>query len=678
MGLNLFRIRYTGIKQHQPRTAFEENIVTAKLGGVDVGDINHSRKFAKEIDTSVFETMKEDLKIALNDELEATGEKRPLGLTFDKMTPAKETGQVHAIIIPVPENQMSQPLLVPVFLDLPPVQHHDIASLAKLSKSTLKQFGVEDKQVEGVAVDGEYVKKGIKEKLIAELDIPGMNHSQKGDWITFVWDPAHEVELAIKDVRKEDIFQWLENHIKQMNEATGLLNIGKGLQQSLSAAENLDERLYKLRNMSGTRFVAYYYGCLANNEKSLSISIEVLKEKSETSSKKETREKARDILKSWKTQQWMMTNLGLIDIFRQLGQVSRNMQTVELFPWEILEIQDGMIRTLRKMGDIKLTNDTGETFEDKFDKELWIELGLNVEKVLKGEYRGQDTTVFQMFRRGRSADAIKQSSLSLLTTVQNRLSSLCSDIASKFEERLNVEKDHQSTELIRSMGKCLNIQDIIKNGEEDDEFNDIWEGNIVKILKKANYSPEDASKVLEEYIIFKRRVNILDQSDKSSSELMRMNEHHMYMLHKCTAQCAAKYRNTCADRNKVALPKTPIAMKFLHLFLREPELYRGIENFLHLLLRCVLKTHAETVAESMGNLVDLHCDKRRGLGVQDVGLEVFIDWNVPPVHMADNLGIKSLNRLFKGRKWHFITQLNRGESEVTRRLKLEQPKLPFF
>ena len=167
----------------------------------------------------------------------------------------------------------------------------------------MKQFGVEDKQVEGVAVDGEYVKKGIKKKLIAELDIPGMNHSQKGDWITFVWDPAHEVELTIKNVRKEDIFQWLENHIKQINEATGLLNIGKGLQQSLSAAENLDEKLYKLRNMSGTRFVAYYYGCLANNEKSLSISIEVLKEKSETRSKKETREKARDILKSWKTQQ---------------------------------------------------------------------------------------------------------------------------------------------------------------------------------------------------------------------------------------------------------------------------------------------------------------------------------------------------------------------------------------
>ena len=49
-----------------------------------------------------------------------------------------EAGQVQAIIIPVPKNQLSQPFLIPVFLDLPPVQHHDKASLAKLSKSVLE------------------------------------------------------------------------------------------------------------------------------------------------------------------------------------------------------------------------------------------------------------------------------------------------------------------------------------------------------------------------------------------------------------------------------------------------------------------------------------------------------------------------------------------------------------
>ena len=210
-----------------------------------------------------------------------------------------------------------------------------------------------------------------------------MNSSEKEDWITFVWDPAHELELAIKDVRKDDIFDWLQRHIKQINEATELLNIGKGLQQSLSAAENLDENLYKLWSISSTRFVAYFYECLANNEKSLAISIEVLKEKSETSSKKETKEKAGSILKSWKTQLWMLTNLCLIDIFRQLGQVSRRRQTVELFPWEILKIQEGLIKTLRQIADIKQTNEAGDTLEEGLDDEVWVDLSLNVGKVLE-------------------------------------------------------------------------------------------------------------------------------------------------------------------------------------------------------------------------------------------------------------------------------------------------------
>jgi hypothetical protein len=128
VGLNLFRIRYTGLKQHQPRLAFEESVLTAKLNGTDVGNLNHSRMFAKEIDVALFETMKDDLKEALTTKLDATNEKRPMGLLFDKMTPAKETGQIHAIMIPVPENNLAQPLIVPVCLDVPTVKDHSIAT----------------------------------------------------------------------------------------------------------------------------------------------------------------------------------------------------------------------------------------------------------------------------------------------------------------------------------------------------------------------------------------------------------------------------------------------------------------------------------------------------------------------------------------------------------------------
>ena len=93
----------------------------------------------------------------------------------------------------------------------------------------------------------------------------------------------------------------------------------------------------KLRNMSDTRFVAYWVRCLINFEKDLQISINVLKDKSENGTMKEIKEKAARILKRIKTQEFMLLNLGLIDIYEELRQVSKRLQNVEQFPWEILE-----------------------------------------------------------------------------------------------------------------------------------------------------------------------------------------------------------------------------------------------------------------------------------------------------------------------------------------------------
>ena len=111
-------------------------------------------------------------------------------------------------------------------------------------------------------------------------------------WITSVWEPAHEVELTAKGVRKENIFEWFNKDVELINDAVGLLNIGKGLQMSIEAAEKLGLLHYKLKTMSDTRFVAYWGGCLSSFEKDLQISIEVLKVKLQTDSKAELREKA--------------------------------------------------------------------------------------------------------------------------------------------------------------------------------------------------------------------------------------------------------------------------------------------------------------------------------------------------------------------------------------------------
>ena len=103
---------------------------------------------------------------------------------------------------------------------------------------------------------------------------------------------AHALELATKDLRKESTFEWLNKDVGLINGAVDMLNIGKGLQESIEVAEILGLRHYKLKNMSDTRFVAHWGSCLGNFERDLQISIEVLKIKSETGSIRETKENA--------------------------------------------------------------------------------------------------------------------------------------------------------------------------------------------------------------------------------------------------------------------------------------------------------------------------------------------------------------------------------------------------
>jgi hypothetical protein len=55
-------------------------------------------------------------------------------------------------------------------------------------------------------------------------------------------------------------------------------------------------------------------------------------------------------------------------------------------------------------------------------------------------------------------------------------------------------------------------------------------------------------------------------------------------------------------------------MKLLHLFLKTPEFYEGLENMLDLYVSVATKALAEGVAESMENFVDIHAENKRAFG----------------------------------------------------------------
>ena len=74
----------------------------------------------------------------------------------------------------------------------------------------------------------------------------------------------------------------------------------------------------------------------------------------------------------------------------------------------------------------------------------------------------------------------------------------------------------------------------------------------------------------------------------------------------------------------------------------------------------------------------MHSDKRRGIDVEDVGHEAMIHWNGPQTCNSKDIGLKALNRHFKGSAWHFVTRINTSDSTVIKRKKQEKMRINWF
>ena len=105
--------------------------------------------------------------------------------------------------------------------------------------------------------------------------------------------------------------------------------------------------------------------------------------------------------------------------------------------------------------------------------------------------------------------------------------------------------------------------------------------NLKNILSKAKYDTEKANLVLKEYEIFKMRLKDVANVEGEFMEVVKRFEHILFRVHSCLDKCP----RICPDKGKPLLPRSPIPMKLLHLFLKEPILYNGIQSFLHLYLR---------------------------------------------------------------------------------------------
>jgi hypothetical protein len=196
-------------------------------------------------------------------------------------------------------------------------------------------------------------------------------------------------------------------------------------------------------------------------------------------------------------------------------------------------------------------------------------------------------------RRGRTAQDIS-SCRSVVTTVQNRLTSLVRSLKTHLVERITT---NPTPKVIQEMGKCMDLGDILEV-KETEKVNEERKKSLRNVMNKAQYDQGEQRKIVEEYEVFKSRMKDLNdpKSETEVGEIRTRFEHILFKTHSCHPGCKKILQAdggrgpgsrimVCPDKGNLLQPREPRLMKMLHLMYKEPSLYIGIKHFLHLFLR---------------------------------------------------------------------------------------------
>ena len=88
-------------------------------------------------------------------------------------------------------------------------------------------------------------------------------------------------------------------------------------------------------------------------------------------------------------------------------------------------------------------------------------------------------------RIGRSS-AVISPSISIMTTVESPLTSLCKHLGKQLTNRLT---ENPTPSLITTLGKCFDLEEILVN-LEDDKVTDEMKKNVRNVAERAKYNEE--------------------------------------------------------------------------------------------------------------------------------------------------------------------------------------------
>lgn len=664
VGMNLGRQAYKILKCGDSYLQYETDVSVLEAQGVDVGNLNHSRKFVKEFSKSVSKTLMTQVEKLTNEPLAATGRPSPISIIGDKITPNRRTMQIVGYQGYI--GKKVQPLIAGV----PALQGEDGRSVTSTLRDGLDSLKIPQKEqpsrIVGGAFDGEYFHLGVPQHLMNMMLVPEENR----DWYSFQWDPAHILELAEADALNSAKCQPAKQVISTISDVSKSFSYGKSFRELLQEAalefnnEEKDEgclaNTSSLRmpgHFSETRFATYSSAVIDKWLNNYSYYYKVMNKNKD------------DKLDKIDNAPFIFSCGGLRDTYSVLGNMSNAFQKSNIPSWEVSSIYETHINVFNKMEES--LDPTNLSISSISDSTILPTLGAMAQEVSSShEYQGcpllnklipLQSTRSQMSRSdslcNNVEDALQAAGKVVRPVIQNLIKNL--------NDRMTIEKDKNT--ILADAGTLFDISKIVKREPEE------MPPSVIQSLQKYSDLAKNTGNLkhdiefgdlIEEYKLFSRRVR-----DIAPQFVHKPNE-----------------RKTSSVNPKIEYKDRYDQLDAYNKILETPELYKNIGNVTHLALTGICRTHCEAVVEGMGSVLTSHAEKRKKLKPESVEREGIIRWQGPhPGKQANKLIETSLDEHFNGRKnWHFVPTSEKANYfmssavlERTNKLAEKNQKVPF-
>ncbi|CAF4054019.1 unnamed protein product, partial [Rotaria sordida] len=641
-GFNIGRAALFCIRNGLGGLKFVHTLNLLDLCGASIGTYRHSRWFFQELRNSMATSMKQRVMEYLKSVDPVTGQQRPIGITFDKVTLLKRTLQVTMLVI------MIDGQLTPIYLK---------SSLCKteLSGEELAANCVHDK-LTGGAVDGAYIHMNINEHLCNNIGI-------QQNWLTISWDVAHLLELAIGDTQNQKKFNWLQMIIKTCAEVMKKYSYGKQYEFLIEAAEEIQEDILQPKQFHVTRFVSSQlrvYETILRNWKTLYI----LQENDDvnmalshgdistrTRQKLDAQQKPGDkdvdsvASRQIKSLDFVCTLIGLYDIYSILVEASLSVQQVNKYPWEYDYSIEYLQERLTKYGELleTLNFKSAQDVEnlEKFDLDkLVYSTATNDFDVDEDEYdatkvqKKQSITLLEQYYH----DLLKFEFQQLPITrrggdyeledptkhIRQKLIELCRHLSESIAKRFE-----DIPEIFVLMKNCLDVAFLYQQVVLD-KTQTIVDYGKSELQKLIDFTVSNSKKLINAPVI--------------QGQYLEWKQHCL---------------NEIQDKDMFSVWTTNgkiLTSKVMKTFYTNTDLSEGINDFLHFYSLMILKIRSEAICESAASILKGHIHNNRSLQHKSLDDEVFLHWNAPPLHLADKFIEQSIDDYFinkKDKTWLF-------------------------